>query len=116
VFDFGSALLFTFDLSCLSSCIPNGIPEKTSAIIIAGNGLACVVSGLGDEGGHGFYAVPEVLDAEVFVGGVLVVNRGWRWRAGLRRAQWSLAVTASTQRGEDVALTLLPPWRRFVIV
>jgi hypothetical protein len=27
----------------------------------------------GDEGGHGFDAVPEVLQAEVFVGGVLVV-------------------------------------------
>src|SRR5260370_22924218 len=30
-------------------------------------------SGHGDEGGHGFDAVPEVLQAEVFVGGVLVV-------------------------------------------
>src|ERR1700737_2785668 len=32
-----------------------------------------VASGHGDEGGHGFDAVPEVLQAEVFVGGVLVV-------------------------------------------
>src|SRR5258708_24751094 len=30
-------------------------------------------SGHGDEGGHGFDAVPEVLQAEVFVGGMLVV-------------------------------------------
>src|SRR5580704_10989590 len=30
-------------------------------------------SGHCDEGGHGFDAVPEVLQAEVFVGGVLVV-------------------------------------------
>src|SRR5260370_15612598 len=30
-------------------------------------------SGHGDEGGHGFDAVPEVLQAEVLVGGVLVV-------------------------------------------
>src|SRR5260370_14066055 len=30
-------------------------------------------SGTGDGGGHGFDAVPEVLQAEVFVGGVLVV-------------------------------------------